>query len=418
MLYVSDLVGKPVIDVDGGRVGRVQDVVVSTHSHLPHPQLTALAVKQDNQQPLLVSVTDVSALIGPAVVLARAVSSLVACEPGECIWLVRDVLDKEIIDTDDARVVRVNDLQLLRVNGQFYLANVMVGGLAILRRLGLAGLASRLAALVGSKAQPNTVSWQHVEMLPADQAVRLRFSGGKIAELPAADLAQILSELGRADGAAVVQSLNVERLADTLEEVEPDLQASLVQLLPDEQVADVLEEMAPDEAADLLAELPQERSEDLLELMEHDEADDVRKLLAYPENSAGGLMTTDVVAVRPHLTAEQAIAVLRDTAREAETIYYVYVTDEHNHLLGVFSLQALVLAKPDAPISTIMHDRIVTFKATDTQDDVAQAVAKYNLLAVPVVDDENRLLGIVTADDAIDKIVPSAWKNRLPRLYS
>jgi magnesium transporter len=214
-----------------------------------------------------------------------------------------------------------------------------------------------------------------------------------------------------------VESLDVERLADTLEEVEPDFQASLVESLPDEKVADVLEEMAPDEAADLLAELPEDRSESLLKLMQRDEAEDVRKLLTYPEDSAGGLMTTDFVTVRPTLTAEQAIAVLRETARESETIYYVYVTDGENHLLGVCSLQSLVLAQPTTPIGEIMHERVVSFGPEDSQDELAQAVAKYNLLAVPVVDADNRLLGLVTADDAIDGIIPTAWKKRLPRLY-
>ena len=179
-----------------------------------------------------------------------------------------------------------------------------------------------------ARYRPGIISWDDVELLPGDQPMRLKVPGDKIADLHPADLAEIISDLSRAESSKLLESLDVETVADTLEEVEPDFQASLVETMPDEKVADVLEEMAPDEAADLLAELPEERSEELLNLMEREEAEDVRKLLAYPEDSAGGIMTTEFVAVRPDLTAEQAIADLRETADEAETIFYVYVTDE------------------------------------------------------------------------------------------
>jgi Mg/Co/Ni transporter MgtE len=187
--------------------------------------------------------------------------------------------------------------------------------------------------------------------------------------------------------------------------------------MPNEKVADVLEEMAPDEAADLLAELPKDRSQELLKLMEREEADDVRKLLTYPEDMAGGIMTTDYIAISSDLTAEQAISVLRDTAHEAEIIYYVYVTDSDNRLIGAFSLQDLVLARPHSPVSEFMHRRIVSVNLDESQEQVAQLISKYNLSAVPVVDSQRRLHGIVTADDALDKIIPTKWKKRLPRMY-
>jgi Mg2+ transporter MgtE len=218
-------------------------------------------------------------------------------------------------------------------------------------------------------------------------------------------------------GDNLLAALDVKTLADTLEEVEPDFQASLVEDMPDERVADVLEEMAPDEAADLLAELPQDRSRDLLDLMQEEEAEDVRRLLTYPEESAGGIMTTDFVVLPEGLTAGAAIARLRETARENETLTYVYVTDSRDHLVGVVSLHELVLADPATPIAEFMHRRVVSVGLLDSQDEVAQAVSKYNLVAIPVVDGEQRIQGIVTADDALDKVIPTAWKKRLPRLY-
>jgi magnesium transporter len=152
-------------------------------------------------------------------------------------------------------------------------------------------------------------------------------------------------------------------------------------------------------------------------LMEKDEADDVRKLLAYPEDSAGGIMTTEYASIRPNLTAAEAIEELRGMAEEVETMFYVYVVDDQGHLIGAFSLNNLIFASPGQMVSDFMTSRIITANLTDDQETVAQTVAKYDLIAIPVVDDQNRLHGIVTADDALDKIIPTAWKKRLPRFY-
>ncbi len=417
MPFLSELTGKTVADVNGERIGRLDDLVAVPRHNLPHPQVVAIIVKRAGGQ-LIIPLADVVVLLAPAVALNKRVQDIAPYVPGnQDLYLVRDVLDKQIIDTDGVRVVRVNDLELARVNGGFYVANVDIGGLGLMRRLGLGKPAEKVAGRLGRKSTPGTISWEAVELLSSDQPMRLRVSSDKISELHPADLAEIISDLGRAESSKLLDSLDVETLADTLEEVEPDFQASLVEAMTDEKVADLLEEMAPDEAADLLAELPEERSQDLLNLMGQDEADDVRKLLTYPVDSAGGIMTTEFVAIRADLTAEQVIAYLRRTAQELETINYIYVTDRDDRLTGVCSLQDLVLAHPKTPVSRFMHERVVTLIPSDSQDQAAQAIAKYNLLAIPVVDEEGKIHGIVTADDALDKIIPTAWKKRLPRMY-
>ncbi len=326
-------------------------------------------------------------------------------------------MDKQIIDINGTRVVRVNDLEIARVKGAFVVSNVDISGVGVLRRLGLKRMASKLSSRSNYYTSPNVISWTDVELIQGGHSMRLRVSGDKIAELHPADLADIISEMDRSQSDEFLDKLDVKKIADTLEEVEPDLQASLVESMSDEKVADVLEEMAPDEAADLLAELPKERSEDLLELMEDEDAEDVRKLLAYPEDSAGGIMTTEYVTVPPDVTAEQTISILRDTTEKDETIFYVYVIDSENHLIGVFSLSDLIKTKPETLVSEFMDERVVSVDLMDSQDDVAQLISKYNLLAVPVIDDQQRLHGIVTLDDALDRIIPTAWKKRLPRFY-
>lgn len=417
MAYLSELIGKIVADVNGERVGRLEDIVASIRGGLPHPQVVALAVKYSGQA-LLIPIADVAVLIAPGIPLSKRLRDIVPYQASEHdLYLVRDVLDKQIIDTDGVRVVRVNDLDLARVNGHFYVANVDIGGLGLMRRLGLAKTTEKVAGRLGRKVASNIVSWEAVELLPDSQSLRLKVPSSKIADLHPADLAEIISDLSRAESSMLLDTLDVETVADALEEIEPAFQASLIESMSDERVADVLDEMAPDEAADLLAELSEDRSLELLRLMEHDEAADVRKLLAYPVDSVGGIMTTEFVTVRPDLTADQTIAYLRENAEEAETIFYIYVTDDSGCLLGVFSLQDLVLAQPQTVIQDIMHRRVVSVSSTDSQDDVAHAIAKYNLLAIPVVDVDHRLHGIVTADDALDKIIPTAWKKRLPRMY-
>jgi magnesium transporter len=417
MAYLSNLIGRPVTDVDGERIGQLEDLIAGLRGDMPHPSLLAIVVKRSSGT-LIIPFADVAVLVAPAIPLNKRLEDLSAYEPGETdLFLARDVLDKQIIDTNGVRVVRVNDLELTRFNNQFYIANVDIGGLGLLRRLGLAKVAERIATRFGRQLPPGVISWHEMEFLPGDQPARLRVPSDRITELHPADLAEIISDLSRSESDRFLESLDVKTLADTLEEVEPDFQASLIEAMPDEKIADVLEEMAPDEAADLLAELPEDRSQELLKLMEHEEARDVRKLLAYPEDTAGGIMNTEFVAVRPDLSAAQAIEILRETANEIETMYYVYVVDPDNRLLGIFSLRELVLAKPETPVSEFMHRRMVTVDLLDSQDEVAQAVSKYNLIAVPVVDEQGRLHGIVTADDALDKIIPTAWKKRLPRLY-
>jgi magnesium transporter len=417
MAFMSELLGRQVTEVNGQRIGRLVDLVASTRTEIRHPQIVALVVKRRGTT-LVVPFSDVAVLIAPAIPLTRSVGDIVPYSPGEGdLRLAQDVLDKQIIDTTGVRVVRVNDLELARVNGHFYVANVDIGGLGLLRRLGLGNAVQKVAGRLGRRLASGMISWDDVELLSGDQPLRLRVPGDRIADLHPADLAEILSDLSRSESGRLLESLDVKTLADALEEVEPDFQASLVEAMADEKVADVLEEMAPDEAADLLAELPEDRSQELLNLMEDEEAAEVRRLLTYPDDTAGGIMNTEFVAVPPDLTAEQVLCLLRETANEAETIFYVYATDSEGRLLGVFSLRELVLAQPETPVSQLMERRLVAVRLLERQDDVAQIVAKYNLLAVPVVDDKGRMQGIVTADDALDKIIPTTWKKRLPRLY-
>jgi flagellar motility protein MotE (MotC chaperone)/sporulation protein YlmC with PRC-barrel domain len=417
MLFLSDFIGRPVADADGKRIGKLKDLLAARGSETLHPQIVALEIRSFGES-LFVPIEEVAALITLAIPLKIRKNEIKPYTPSECdLFLIRDVLDKQIIDTNGMRVVRVNDLELTRVNSHVFIANVDISSAGLIRRLGFGRLADHLASRPRRSELPLNISWENVELLPGDQPLRLKVPSSKMSDLHPADLAEILSDLSRQEGTRVLENLDNETLADTLEEVEPEFQASLIEMLTDERLADVLEEMAPDEAADLLAELPEDRSHDLLELMEDEDAQDVRKLLAYPEDSAGGIMNTDFYTATPDKTALQVMEQMRSSIPEAESLDYIYVIDTETHLLGVFSLRKLVLSSPEALVSDFMEKRVVTVDLLDSQEECAQVVAKYNLIAVPVVDEQKCIHGIVTADDALDKIIPTAWKKRLPRFY-
>jgi len=417
MAFLSEVLGHTITDIDGKYIGKLEDLIARELADAVHPIVDAVVIKAKNKI-IMVPYALVMALFAPSIPLKCHADDIPQYLPTENdIFLSRDVLDKQIIDTDGARVVRVNDLELVRVNGTLYVGNVDIGMLGIMRRLGFAGLTQRFTSTFNLPAPQVFISWDDVELLRHDPFMRLRVPMESIAELHPADVAEILSDMNKLESGQLLEALNMEQLADTLMEVETEFQADLIENMSDEKVADILEEMEPDEAADLLAELPEARSRGLLALMQKEDSDDVRKLLSYPEDSAGGIMTTEYAYVPPDVTAEQAIKFLRETATDAETLFYVYVTDTQDHLIGVFSLKDLIFADPTARVETFMEDRVKSVGLLDEQDEVAQTITKYDLLALPVVDEQNVMHGIVTADDALDKIIPTAWKKRLPRFY-
>ncbi len=417
MAFLSEILGHSITDIDGRYIGKLEDLIAREPGDAIHPVVDAVVIK-DRNKTIIVPYMLVMALFAPSIPLKCSAEEITVYDPGENdIFLSRDVLDKQIIDTDGARVVRVNDLELLRVNGSLYVGNVDIGMMGIWRRLGVADVTQRITSLLHLPDSRTFISWDDVELLRHDPFMRLRVPVESITELHPADVAEIISDLNKLESGELLEALNMQQLADTLEEVETEFQANLVEHMSDEKVADLLEEMEPDAAADLLAELPEQRSRDLLKLMNKEDSDDVRKLLSYPEDSAGGIMTTEYACVPLQLTAEAAIQWLREQASDAETLFYVYVTDEQDHLLGVFSLRELIFAAPTAPVKDFMQNHVKSVNLTEHQDQVAQIVTKYNLLAIPVVDDNDVMHGIVTADDALDKIIPTAWKKRLPRFY-
>jgi Mg2+ transporter MgtE len=261
------------------------------------------------------------------------------------------------------------------------------------------------------------IAWDNVAPLHdlSPTQIQLSVSENRLARMHPSELASIISELSSQDAARVVGSLDDETAADALEHLDADVQRVIIDDLGTERAADIIEEMDSDDAADLLGELPQERQEELLAEMDRETAEDLRELVAYAEDTAGGLMTTDYVWIYPHRTVAATISKIREIAPETEFIYYLYVTDQAEKLLGVLSLRTLLLSPPDATIHSVMDQDIVSVRPDASAEDVASTIARYDLLACPVTDEQGKMLGIVTVDDAIDAIIPERLKRKLPR---
>ena len=415
-LYLSQVVGRPVRDRQGEPIGKVADLIVAIGDR--YPPVTGLVVATGRRK-IFVPWSDVASFDASGAILSTATIDIGKFKqrPNELL-LFMDLQDKQIVDIDGRRVVRVNDLRLDEIEGRLHLVAVDVGAAGLLRRLGIEGPWRTIARNLRLGVPERYIDWEDVDPVETSIAsIRLRVPHQGLRELHPADLATIIDQLTPRDRAGVLASLDDEAVADAMEEMEPETQVDVLEDLEPARAADILEEMSPDDAADLIADLSEESKAEILPLMERDEAEEVRELLGYPEDTAGGIMTTAYVAISEDLTAARAIEKLRELEPDAETIYYVYVVDAQEHLVGVLSLRDLIVAKPDTPVREFMHVEPVAVGALTPQEEVAQVVARYNLLAVPVVDDQGVLLGIVTVDDAIDTVLPTAWKRRLPRVF-
>jgi len=414
MQYVSELIGARVRDPGGRVIARVSDVLVPADAD--YPALEALSLKPSKGEQRTVPWSAVRVLDGGGLSLLTELADAATFDPpSNYLSLARQVMDHQIIDVNGVRVVRVNDLQLVPSDGSYRLVGVDISTAGLLRRMG----ATRVMGALGVRLTPTSIAWEAIEPVESGTAgVKLKVSHEDLAKLHPSDIAQIISQLDQHHVHAVLDTLDDEAAADTLQEISPDLQLSLIRGMEPERAADILEEMEPDDAADILGDLEPERARDLLSRMETEEADDVRELLSFPDDSAGGLMTNDVVTVPPTVTAEQAIGLVRQQAAAMDNVYYVYVVDDNEVLLGVLSLRELIVADPSTPIGKVMHRELIRGRLDDSPEEVARMIAKYIHLALPIVDDLGRLRGIVTVDDAMDVILPADWKARLPRVYS
>ncbi|MEA2574812.1 MAG: magnesium transporter [Chloroflexia bacterium] len=417
MPFLSEFINKTVLDSRGDPLGKCVDLYVNVAEGFP--EVVALGLLRGGQE-YLISAQDLVRMDRKGLLLNGKLRDLTVYEPkGDEIGLARKVLDRQIIDINGRRVVRVNDLQFAFTAGKFRLVGVDATPEGLARRIGLERPLGRVLKTLGLRDTSGTIPWDQVDPTAIGPAgIPLKVARNDLTKLHEADLADILEALDVEAQDYVLSTLDPEMAADTLSEMEPERQAQAIESIEPERAADILEAMPPDEAADILGDISPARAADLLNRMEAEEAEDVRELLAYQEDSAGGIMTNDFITIPVDLTAERTLEHLRHIDPQSEGIHYLYITDAEQRLLGVISLWRLILANPETPVSDFMVSPVISVQVTDSKEDVAATLAKYNLLAVPVVDAEGRILGIVTVDDAIESVIPATWMRRLPRVFS
>src|SRR4029077_18969911 len=407
MLYLSQVLGRPIRDLEGERVATIKDVIVRLGTE-DHPPVTGFVARY-RRRDFFLSRWRISEFSEQGV---RLNSDILDLRPfvrrdGE-VLLARDVLDKQLIDVDGKRVVRVNDVQIIEAAGEWRVTGADVSLQGLWRRLAPPGF-------VGTKRTVEVLDWADVGYLATDAAtVQLKSARGKLARLHPVEIARLAEALSYHHGSEVVESLDDETAAETLEEMPAERQARILHDMDEERAADILEWMSPDEAADVLGDLPEEKAEELLGLMEEEEQADVAELLPYEDDTAGGLMTTEFVTLPRDLTVGEAVARLREMAETPNMIYYLYVVaaEDSWQLVGVIALRSLILADSSAPLERVMRSVLQVAHPDDGAGEVAQKIAEYNLLALPVVDEAGEILGIVTVDDAIEILLPKGWRQR------
>jgi CBS domain-containing protein len=405
--FFSDFLNRKVYQSPDERAGKIVDLVAERAE--PYPMIIGIMVKTKGKK--LYLPWEKIARIEPQITLSEKEPPVLKSSlPEKDIVLLREeVMDKQIVDTFGAKVVRVNDLHFLRVDSRLRLVHVDVGFRGLMRRVGWEKVMDQVLRWLFSYDLPNQfISWKYVQVLSGSDLLQLSVSQKKLSHLHPADLADIIEDLSGRERSAIFHALDTETAAEALEEIDPKIQKALIETIPVEKASDIVEEMSPSDAVDLLADLPEERAEEILEGMEQEKAEDLRELLVHPDETAGGLMTTAYLSLTPEVTVETAISRLRQEAPNLDVIDYIYVVDAEEVLQGVISIRDLLTAQSHQTLSELQPPRVVSVKLDEDQNEVVEAFAKYGFRALPVVDEENHLRGIIGFRSVLDVLAPDA----------
>jgi magnesium transporter len=408
-LFFSQILGKKIVDPDGKAWGRVWDLAATIGES--YPLITGIFARSGKNL-FRLAWQKIQHIEEFLVALPPAVkgSGDPTLGPGE-IRLKDSLLDKQIVDTHGAKVLRVNDLHLLKVNRTLWLVHVDVGFRGLMRRVGVEAIAEKFFLwFFDYQLKDQFIPWRFVHPLFSPDLLRLKVAQKRLALLHPADLADIIEELDIHKRSEFFQSLDVETAAEALEETDPKIQVRLIENMNPALASDIIEEMSPGEAADLLGDLPQEKAEGILQEMEQETAEEVKELLVHPEEKAGGLMTTSFASLSPEISAAEAFQWLRQQTENLDLIYYLYLIDKEDRLLGVLSLRELLRAPAQARLGDLMDTRVVSVNLEDEKEEIASRFAKYGVKAIPVVDGENRLKGVILFKSLLEIVAPELGK--------
>jgi magnesium transporter len=411
-LFLSEILGQPIIGPEGRSVGKIMDLVATLAE--PYPIVTDALLSPEGGQKTAMFYRFPIIEERQRPFKAHSVCSDDFRSPtlrDNELLLKEALLDKQIVDTHGAKVLRVNDLQFLKARQSLHLIHVDVGFRGLMRRSGLEkALDLFLHGLFDYDLPNHFISWRFVQPISSPDLLRLKIAQDRLSRIHPADLADIIEDLDVRQRSAVFQSLDVETAAETLEETDPKIQVSLIEDMNAAEASDIIEEMSLSEATDLLGDLPREKAEGILKEMEQEMAEDVKELLAHPEEEAGGLMTSAFLHFLPSVTVDKVISTIRREAEDMDFIYYIYVVDEDERLLGMTSLRELLVAPGESLLSDLMDDRVVSVHLDEDKDEIAELFAKYGLMAIPVVDAADRIKGVILFKNLLEVVAPHLGK--------
>jgi magnesium transporter len=416
--YLSGIIGKEVFGADGDVIGVIRDlmiVAVPTGLNDPTQQLV-IGIKLKIGKEVRVYSFKTFRVMKARETLSVTCTNLIKLGDeyvNNGLHLVENILDKQIVDLNGRKLVRVNDVRLVTLPTGTYVVAVDIGIEGLLRRIGISIPIKRFLSLFRINIPAKFILWDDVQAIDfSNLNIKLSKSYAKLHTLHPSDLADILEDLGKKSSTSVFSALDEEQAADVLEELETDAQIHIIESLPIDKVADVLEKMPADEVADILDEIEDEKAELLLQEMDIRSSQEVRELLEYPNNTAGSLMTTDILTFKPELTVDDVINELRQIKPESPELYSLFVTEKNDRLVGTFTLRDLVVSEPHSNLYGIMKSEPVFLYDDQKVDEIAEIISKYNLLAIPVVDRENLLQGMVVVDDVVEDLMNKRRTNK------
>jgi CBS domain-containing protein len=329
------------------------------------------------------------------------------------ILIKRHILDKQILDVNGAKVVRVNDLKLGERAGAISILAIDVGLNGVLRRIDGGRLLQKTMAALRRPIKEHTISWDYLQTVdPHLTNLTLNVARKQLEKLHPSDLAQIVTDIPLEEGTALLSSVDEELAGEALHEMHAEVREKILKEMDKETISDILEEMPPDEAADILGDMAEEDSNELLSLMEKEDAAEVIDLLSYEEDTAGGLMTSEFLDFPLHITVEEVLAEMRLLAPDVEFVYYIYVVDTEDHLLGVLTLKKLLTSALHAALEEIMTPNVKYVYLDADRKEIAGMISKYDVIALPVLDKDQKLRGIITIDDIFDLLVPNPTRKK------
>lgn len=409
--YLSGIIGKEAFGSDGDAIGVIKDLLINavpSGQNDPNQQLViGVKLKIENETKFFSFSTFRVVKAREALnVTCSALTELPGEDVNNGLLLVENILDKQIVDLNGRKLVRVNDVRLATLPTGTFVVAVDIGIEGLLRRIGISYPIKRILSLFRVSIPAKFILWDDVQAIDfSNLNIKLSKSYAKLHTLHPSDLADILEDLGKKSSTSVFSALDEEKAADVLEELETSAQIHIVESLPVNKVADVLEKMPADEVADILDELEDDKAELLLKEMEAESSQEVRDLLEYDDDLVGSLMTTDFLSFSETKTVEEVLKELRLRKPETAELYNLFVTEKNDKLIGTFNLRDLVVSEPDAKISQIMKSDPVYLYDDQKTKDIAEIVSKYNLLAVPVIDQDDQLQGMVVVDDVVEDLI-------------